>query len=443
MAALWLGGNTVLSAGEVVPLPSFSEYEIPVTQNPCPLPTWREYLDLGALVAGLALASYFALRGRSRNALYALAIISVAWLGFWRGGCVCPIGAIQNVILAIVDSSYAIPWSVMVAFVLPLVFTLFYGRTFCAAVCPLGALQELVAVRPVKVPRWLDESLGLLAFVYLGLAVALVATGTAFIICRYDPFVGLFRRSAGLNMLILGGCFLLIGAFIARPYCRYLCPYGAILGVLSRLAQWHLRITPADCVRCGLCEDACPYGAIRAPTVALAADERQRGPRRLAAMLVLLPILCLVGYFGGRALEEPLSRLHPTARLAERVYLEQTGVFTDTSDASDGFYRTGRPVAELYAEAYQIRARLGTAGGWLGGWVGLVVGLKLVALSRRRRRHDYEPDPAVCVSCGRCFWYCPKEQERRGMIRDLPADAVAAQLSLASGLAPGPTEENK
>ena len=74
-------------------------------------------------------------------------------------------------------------------------FTLFFGRTFCAAVCPLGAVQELVAVRPVKVPRWLDQALGLLAYVYLGAAVMFAATGTAFLICRYDPFVGFFRRS--------------------------------------------------------------------------------------------------------------------------------------------------------------------------------------------------------------------------------------------------------
>ncbi|NIL97025.1 MAG: 4Fe-4S binding protein, partial [Planctomycetales bacterium] len=60
-------------------------------------------------------------------------------------------------------------------FLLPLVFTLFFGRTFCAAVCPLGAVQELVSVRHVRVPRWLDQSLGMLAYIYLGAAVILAA----------------------------------------------------------------------------------------------------------------------------------------------------------------------------------------------------------------------------------------------------------------------------
>ncbi|MHC5086583.1 MAG: 4Fe-4S binding protein, partial [Planctomycetota bacterium] len=43
----------------------------------------------------------------------------------------------------------------MVFFFSPLVFTLFFGRSFCAAVCPLGVIQDLVLLRPLKVPIWL------------------------------------------------------------------------------------------------------------------------------------------------------------------------------------------------------------------------------------------------------------------------------------------------
>ena len=60
--------------------------------------------------------------------------------------------------------------------------------------------------------------------------------------------------------------------------------------------------------------------------------------------------------------------------------------------------------------------RAGPGGGWFGAWVGLVVGVKLIHLSVRRRRTDYQPDRTACVSCGRCFWYCPGEQARRGWI---------------------------
>ncbi|MHC4407171.1 MAG: hypothetical protein ACYTG0_46760, partial [Planctomycetota bacterium] len=52
-------------------------------------------------------------------------------------------------------------------------------------------------------------------------------------------------------------------------------------------------------------------------------------------------------------------------------------------------------------------------------WIGLVIGVKMIHLSIRRRRIDYEPDRAGCVSCGRCFWYCPPEQVRLGLIDDV------------------------
>ena len=155
----------------------------------------------------------------------------------------------------------------MVAFfALPLLVTLFFGRTFCAAVCPLGAVQELTAVKSVRVPGWLDQSLGLIPFIYLGAAVLFAATGTAFLICRYDPYVAFFRLNGNANLVLFGMLLLGIGLFVGRPYCRYLCPYGALLGLLSRFSRWHVSIPPDKCINCRLCEDVCPYGAIDPPT---------------------------------------------------------------------------------------------------------------------------------------------------------------------------------
>jgi ferredoxin len=405
-------------AQEFIARPEVPGHPVPTAERPEPRSGWLEYLDVAALAAALGLASYLALVRRSRWGLFGLAAVSLAWFGFWRQGCVCAIGSIQNVTLAACDSTYAVSWPILAFFALPLVFALFFGRTFCAAVCPLGAVQELVAVRPVKVPAWLEHALGLLAYVYLGLAVVFAAMGTAFVICEYDPFVSFFRLSGSVNMLILGGSFLLVGVFVGRPYCRYFCPYGVLLRWLSRLSKWHVRIPPEECIKCGLCEDACPYGAIREPTVDQSQAERRRGRRRLAVLLVLLPVLVAVGAWLGGYLEVPLSRLDHTVRLAERVRLEETGEVEGTTDASDAFYESGRPTRELYAAAIGRRELFGVAGTWLGVWGGLVVGVKLVHLSIRRRREEYLPDRASCVSCGRCFWYCPVEQARLGLIQN-------------------------
>lgn len=432
MPMLWWSVSAPAAwAVERFPPPDFTDHKLPSTIVPAPSSLVGEYVDVAIVALLLGLATYLALVRRSRRGLFLLAIASLAWLGFWRQGCICPIGAIQNVSLALFDSSYAIPLSVIALFVLPLLVTLFFGRTFCGSVCPLGAIQELTLIRPVRVTPWLDHTLGLIPYIYLGAAVVLATTGAAFIICEYDPFVGFFRLSGGANMLIFGGCLLLIGLFVGRPYCRYLCPLGAIFRLLAPLSKWHVRIPPDDCINCRLCEDACPYGAIRPPTVELSPTRRAQGRRRLVALLALLPVLVALGAWLGRGLAVPLSQLDFGVRLAERVRLEESGKVQGTTNASDAFRNTGRPAAELYREAIDRRQPFATAGMVLGAWIGLVVGAKLVHLSLRRRRAEFEPDRSRCVSCGRCFWYCPKEQVRLGLIPNVEAAGVKSSKNVS------------
>ena len=71
----------------------------------------------------------------------------------------------------------------------------------------------------------------------------------------------------------------------------------------------------------------------------------------------------------------------------------------------------------LYGRADAVVGKFAWGGALFGGWVGLVFAVKLVQLSVRRRRTDYEPDRGACVSCGRCFWYCPEEHTRQEFIQ--------------------------
>ncbi len=418
---VWLAVAALCSnaAAELIPVPEFADHPIPTTSVPQGDTGLWEVVSVLLLTVAIGLASYFALIQRSRRKLLILTIGCLIWFGFVRQGCVCSIGATQNVALAFGDPGYVVPLSVIAIFTLPLVFTLFFGRTFCASVCPLGAIQELVSVRSVRVPRWLDEALGLLAYIYLGAALIFAYSGTAFLICRYDPFVGFFRLGGNANMMIFGACLLLIGLFVGRPYCRYLCPYGAVLRVLSRFSKWHVRIPPTECINCRLCEDSCPYGAIHPPTVAQDSEHRQQGKRRLGLLLLAAPVLVAVMAGLATLWAIPLSHLHPTVQLAEQVRLEELGEAETTTDASDAFRNTGQDKTELYEEALDIRLKFRRFGGLLGGWIGLVLAIKLLHLSIRRQRVDYHPDQSGCVSCGRCFLSCPVEQVRLGLIEDV------------------------
>jgi len=413
---------------ERFPPPEFeSGYELPRPEYPGPRADLYEYLDVAALAVALALASYLVLRQRSRGAVFVLMLFSLAYFGFWRGGCVCPIGAVQNVSLALFDQSYFIPLTVIAFFILPLLATVLFGRSFCAAVCPLGAIQDVVLVRGAKVPGWLERGLRVLPYLYLGAAVLFAATGSAFIICRYDPFVSFFRLSGGLSMLVLGACLLVIGVFVGRPYCRFVCPYGAVLGLLSRVSWWRVTISPAECVQCRLCEDSCPFGAIQKPTEALSRHERPQSKMQLAMRLCLLPAFVALGVWLGGSLAAPFSRMHARVRLAEQILLEEKGeAEKGATDASEAFRETEQRIEDLYADALVVRDEFAAGGRWLGAFLGLVIGIKLIHLLIRRRREDYEAERAMCLACARCFSYCPVERKRRKEKKESPATVRAA-----------------
>jgi len=405
LAALLLPG--LVWAAERFPPPEFSfDYQFHDVRTPRPRSELFDRLDVGVLLLTLGLAAWLILRRRSRAEVWGLTLFSLLYFGFYRGGCICPIGAVQNVALAI-GSDYVLPTVVGLFFLLPLLFTLAFGRVFCAAVCPLGALQEIVLLRPVRVPMWLERALGLIPFVYLGVAVLFAWTDTGFLICRYDPYVAFFRLGGLTHMLIAGAVLLIIGVFVGRPYCRFICPLSALFRLLAPLAAWHVELGGDDCIKCHLCADACPYNAIRPPTV----DEPSRPPGTgrwtLAAIIAALPVLIALGAWAGRASSPILADQNATVQRAARVFTEQQKIVEGTTDESEAFYAQGEPVGGLYREAAEVQRRFELGSTVLGGYVGLVLGAQLLAVSLRRTRERYEIDPAACVSCGRCYSVCP------------------------------------
>ena len=125
------GATIAAVAVERFPPPDFESHKLPAMVRPLPPGDLRDYLHIGLLAAGLILATWLVLRRRSRRGVAILSVASLAYFGFYLAGCICPIGSIQNVAAGLADSTYALPWTVIATFALPVVFALLVGRVCC------------------------------------------------------------------------------------------------------------------------------------------------------------------------------------------------------------------------------------------------------------------------------------------------------------------------
>lgn len=429
-------------AEERFPPPEFrGGYKIPTEQQPLPRASkaiqeslgisgdmFWSWVDVGVLAAALGLAVYFVHVKRTRWGVFGLTIFSLAYFGFYREGCVCAVGSIQNVAAAAFNP-YALPWTVAAFFGLPLIVAIFAGRVFCAGVCPLGVIQDVFLFKPVQVPSWVEASLGLFAHFYLGLAVVLAATGTDFIICSYDPFVPMYRMSGTSGMLLIGAALLVASMFVGRVYCRFICPYSVLLRGISRLAQWKVHVSPKECIDCRLCETSCPFGALKHPVREPASRQqaRQRLLIGIGVTAFLLALLPLTGWKWGPM----LGRMDRTVQLAEQVNREENDAKIKRTDESKAWRLTGEPAQDLIQRATNVQWKLGLGGAILGLWMAIAVGNRLIRWSLPSKQTIYDADAAGCVACARCFEYCPVELQRRGTLVPLTVSAQPAAKELA------------
>jgi len=406
--------HTVLIAQDRFPRPEFeSGYEYPTHQLPLQRAVWLEYFDVGVLIAALSLSAWLALKRRSRQGLIWVAVFSLAYFGFYREGCICAVGSVQNVAMALFNRDYSIPLTALLFFLIPLIFAIAFGRVFCAGICPFGAIQELTGFRPVKLPKAVESVMAAIPFVYLALAVLFAATKSQFIICRYDPFVGIFRLDAPFTMIIFGALLLLSGIFINRPYCRYLCPYGVLLNLFSRFAGRHLTITPAECTDCRLCEDSCPYDAILPSDSSVYIEQPVKSRRRFIIYMILVPVFIAAGAFVFYNMAPVLSRVNNDVHLAREIRAENEKGIEAISKAAVAFKESGNTEGELFAQEMNVIRRFRKASPWAGAFLGLALGISLVSLTVRSTRTGYRPHQGKCYSCGRCFKYCPVEPNNR------------------------------
>lgn len=148
-------------------------------------------------------------------------------------------------------------------------------KVFCSWICPFGLLSEVLAKlqlkiyeRPISLPRWLDwplrtlKYLLLFFFVWTIFATMNVPTLEKFINSPYNRVADIkmylfFAHPSKLTLYVLAGL-LLMTLLFRHFWCRYLCPYGAMLGVLSIFSVFKIRRNMKSCIDCEKCTKVCP-----------------------------------------------------------------------------------------------------------------------------------------------------------------------------------------
>ncbi|MFO7616326.1 MAG: 4Fe-4S dicluster domain-containing protein, partial [Bacteroidales bacterium] len=194
------------------------------------------------------------------------------------------------------------------------------------------------------------------------------------------------------------------------PYCRFLCPYGALLNLGSRFSKWHLSVYPTSCVQCKLCTTACPFEAIDIPDTERVKPEPRSQTRPFLAFAALIPILIAAGIFIGSLSHVFLSRANSTVYLAE-LLIAHPELRSDPQNLDiQTFLASGKTLENLSEEAAIIRGKFRIGSMILGGFLGLVIGLTALNQLIFRRREDYQANRGDCYSCARCLDYCPVDK---------------------------------
>jgi len=179
---------------------------------------------------------------------------AIAWL---KGGGINPVHPAAVVIFATI-----------------VVIALLLRRAFCSWICPIGTISEWLwklGFRKLKrnwqPPRWLDSCLRVIKYALLGFFLATALSWSlealeGFLYSGYHAvsdvkLLQLFR-SPSVTTLAVAALLLALSIPLRNPFCRYLCPYGALLGMVALASPLAVQRDPKQCVSCGVCNQVCP-----------------------------------------------------------------------------------------------------------------------------------------------------------------------------------------
>jgi len=190
-------------------------------------------------------------------------LLSLVIAGFLQMACASPSGSIQNLFYNWGEWKRMMPFAVTILIVL--IPSFFLGKIFCGWVCHKGAIQEFLFQKrfSLKIPHKIDKTLRYVKYIVLAaIVIAPLMFHYRILNSSTQPFKVIFNLGGPLSAVILIGLIGLSSLFIYRPFCRYLCPVGALLGLSSMVGIHRLKINDTGCSSCKRCEKSCDIGAI-------------------------------------------------------------------------------------------------------------------------------------------------------------------------------------
>jgi polyferredoxin len=189
----------------------------------------------------------------------------------------CPFGGVETLWTWITTGAF-VPKTHPSNFVLLiglLLATIASGAAFCGWICPFGTLQdaltwlrERVRIPAIDVPEKLDRWMRYGRYVTLALILYMTISTVKLWFADYDPYRTIFGLgwifefnaveqwpAYTIALAILGASF-----FIPRFWCKYTCPLGGALSLLSHVSLLRIRRTESTCKGCALCAQPCPVG---------------------------------------------------------------------------------------------------------------------------------------------------------------------------------------
>ena len=186
-----------------------------------------------------------------------------------------PIAGLMNLRYSVATGNISgIHPSAMILFCAFLLASLLIKKSFCSWLCPVGTVSEYLwkigrklVGRSLTLPRWLDWPLRSLKYLLLAFFVFIVFTmstedlggflASPFGIVADVKMLNFFRHIGVVGLAVIA-VLVVLSFFIQNAWCRYLCPYGALMGVVSALSPVKIRRDEQACIDCGKCNKACP-----------------------------------------------------------------------------------------------------------------------------------------------------------------------------------------